>query len=115
MLGSGGVIVMSESRCMVRSLLRLSYFFIMKNPAVRCTPCREGTGWLWRIVNRIENGQGTEEDLDQLLNLADRIQGKTICALGDAAAMPVRAFVENFKDEFLYHITHKKCMVDDPQ
>ena len=114
MLGSGGVIVMSESRCMVRSLLRLSYFYYEESCG-QCTPCREGTGWLWRIVSRIENGHGTEEDLDQLLSLADRIQGKTICALGDAAAMPVRAFVENFKDEFLYHITHKKCMVDDPQ
>ncbi len=114
MLGSGGVIVMSESRCMVRSLLRLSYFYYEESCG-QCTPCREGTGWLWRIVSRIENGQGTEEDLDKLLNLADRIQGKTICALGDAAAMPVRAFVENFEDEFLHHITHKKCMVDDPQ
>ncbi|RZP21977.1 MAG: NADH oxidoreductase (quinone) subunit F [Burkholderiaceae bacterium] len=114
MLGSGGVIVMSESRCMVRSLLRLSYFYYEESCG-QCTPCREGTGWLWRIVSRIENGHGTEEDLDQLLSLADRIQGKTICALGDAAAMPVRAFVENFKDEFKYHITHKKCMVDDPQ
>ena len=114
MLGSGGVIVMSESRCMVRSLLRLSYFYYEESCG-QCTPCREGTGWLWRIVSRIENGHGTEEDLDQLLTLADRIQGKTICALGDAAAMPVRAFVENFKDEFSYHITHKKCMVDDPQ
>ncbi len=66
-------------------------------------------------MNRIENGEGTSEDLDQLLNLADRIQGRTICALGDAAAMPVRAFVKNFKDEFIHHITHKKCMVDDPQ
>ena len=114
MLGSGGVIVMSESRCMVRSLLRLSYFYYEESCG-QCTPCREGTGWLWRIVSRIENGHGTEEDLDQLLSLADRIQGKTICALGDAAAMPVRAFVENFRDEFSYHITHKKCMVDDPQ
>ena len=114
MLGSGGVIVMSESRCMVRSLLRLSYFYYEESCG-QCTPCREGTGWLWRIVSRIENGQGTEQDLDQLLSLADRIQGKTICALGDAAAMPVRAFLENFKDEFLYHITNKKCMVDDPQ
>ena len=114
MLGSGGVIVMSESRCMVRSLLRLSYFYYEESCG-QCTPCREGTGWLWRIVSRIENGDGAEEDLDQLLSLADRIQGKTICALGDAAAMPVRAFLENFKDEFYYHITHKKCMVDDPQ
>jgi len=114
MLGSGGVIVMSDQRCMVKCLLRLSYFYYEESCG-QCTPCREGTGWLWRIVNRIENGKGSEADLAQLLGLADRIQGKTICALGDAAAMPVRAFVENFREEFEYHISHKKCMVDDPQ
>jgi NADH-quinone oxidoreductase subunit F len=114
MLGSGGVIVMDETRCMVRCLLRLSYFYYEESCG-QCTPCREGTGWLWRIVNRIEMGEGTEEDLSKLLELADRIQGKTICALGDAAAMPVRAFIENFRDEFAYHVKHKKCLVEDSQ
>ena len=113
-LGTAAVIVMNKDVDLLRVMTRISAFYKHESCG-QCTPCREGTGWLWRIVSRIENGHGTEEDLDQLLTLADRIQGKTICALGDAAAMPVRAFVENFKDEFSYHITHKKCMVDDPQ
>ena len=107
MLGSGGVIVMSESRCMVRSLLRLSYFYYEESCG-QCTPCREGTGWLWRIVSRIENGQGTEEDLDQLLSLADRIQGKTICALGDAAAWPIQGLIRHFRSEIEDRINFKK-------
>ena len=90
MLGSGAVIVMDETRCMVRSLLRLSYFYFEESCG-QCTPCREGTGWLYRMVDRIEHGKGRLEDLDLLNNVADNIQGRTICALGDAAAMPVRA------------------------
>ena len=88
--------------------------FLLRRVLRSCTPCQEGTGWLWRIVSRIENGHGTEEDLDQLLSLADRIRGKTICALGDAAAMPVRAFVENLRTNFVPYYP-QKCMVDDPQ
>jgi NADH-quinone oxidoreductase subunit F len=110
MLGSGAVIVMDETRCMVKSLLRLSYFYFEESCG-QCTPCREGTGWLYRIVHRIENGQGRPEDLDMLNAVADGIQGRTICALGDAAAMPVRAFVKNFREEFEYHIEHKHCLV----
>ncbi len=109
-LGSGAVIVMDETRCMVRSLLRLSYFYYEESCG-QCTPCREGTGWLWRVVDRIEHGRGRQEDLDLLLNLADNIQGRTICALGDAAAMPVRAFVKTFRDEFQHHIDHGRCLV----
>ncbi len=112
MLGSGAVIVMDESRCMVRSLLRLSYFYYEESCG-QCTPCREGTGWLWRMVQRIEHGQGTMEDLDRLNEVAGNIQGRTICALGDAAAMPVRAFLKHFRSEFEHHITHKRCVVDD--
>ncbi|MDP3619292.1 MAG: NADH-quinone oxidoreductase subunit NuoF, partial [Ramlibacter sp.] len=89
MLGSGAVIVMNETRCMVRSLLRLSYFYYEESCG-QCTPCREGTGWLYRMVDRIEHGKGRPEDLDKLDNVAQNIQGRTICALGDAAAMPVR-------------------------
>jgi hypothetical protein len=74
---------------------------------------REGTGWLWRMVHRIENGQGSLEDLDRLNEVAGNIQGRTICALGDAAAMPVRAFLKHFRDEFAHHITNKRCLVDD--
>ena len=110
MLGSGAVIVMDETRCMVRCLLRLSYFYYEESCG-QCTPCREGTGWLYRVVKRIEEGKGTPEDLDQLNRVADNIQGRTICALGDAAAMPVRAFIKQFRSEFEHHITHKTCMV----
>ncbi|MFN4264232.1 MAG: NADH-quinone oxidoreductase subunit NuoF [Aquabacterium sp.] len=110
MLGSGAVIVMDDSRCMVKSLLRLSYFY-MHESCGQCTPCREGTGWLWRMMDRIENGQGRAEDIDMLNSVADNIQGRTICALGDAAAMPVRAFIKHFRDEFVHHIEHKTCVV----
>ena len=110
MLGSGAVIVMDETRCMVKSLLRLSYFY-MHESCGQCTPCREGTGWLWRMIDRIENGQGRPTDMDLLNSVADNIQGRTICALGDAAAMPVRAMIKNFRSEFEYHIEHKTCMV----
>ena len=99
MLGSGAVIVMDETRCMVKSLLRLSYFY-MHESCGQCTPCREGTGWLWRMVDRIEHGQGRENDLDMLNSVSDNIQGRTICALGDAAAMPVRAMIKHFRPEF---------------
>lgn len=110
MLGSGAVIVMNESRCMVKSLLRLSYFYYEESCG-QCTPCREGTGWLYRMVHRIEHGEGRPEDLDRLNSVCDGIQGRTICALGDAAAMPVRAMIKNFTDEFAYHIEHKRCLV----
>ena len=110
MLGSGAVIVMNDTRCMVKSLQRLSYFYYEESCG-QCTPCREGTGWLWRMVDRIEKGQGRPEDLDLLDSVAGNIMGRTICALGDAAAMPVRSFVKHFRDEFAYHIEHKQCVV----
>ncbi|MDE2623239.1 MAG: NADH-quinone oxidoreductase subunit NuoF [Betaproteobacteria bacterium] len=110
MLGSGAVIVMDETTCMVRALERLSYFY-HEESCGQCTPCREGTGWLYRVVHRIEHGQGRMEDLDLLLSVSDNIQGRTICALGDAAAMPVRSFVNHFRSEFEHHITHKRCLV----
>ena len=110
MLGSGAVIVMNETRCMVKCLLRLSYFYYEESCG-QCTPCREGTGWLYRMVDRIETGRGKPEDLALLNNVADNIQGRTICALGDAAAMPVRAFIQHFRAEFQHHIDHRKCLV----
>jgi NADH-quinone oxidoreductase subunit F len=110
MLGSGAVIVMDETRCMVRCLERLSYFYFEESCG-QCTPCREGTGWLYRVVHRIEHGQGRPEDLDLLNSVADNIQGRTICALGDAAAMPVRAFIKHFRSEFAHHVEHKRCLV----
>ncbi|MEE8222099.1 MAG: NADH-ubiquinone oxidoreductase-F iron-sulfur binding region domain-containing protein, partial [Nitrosomonadaceae bacterium] len=110
MLGSGAVIIMDDTTCMVRALERLAYFYFEESCG-QCTPCREGTGWLYRVIHRIETGKGRIEDLDLLNNVADNIEGRTICALGDAAAMPVRAMIEHFRDEFEYHIEHKKCMV----
>jgi NADH-quinone oxidoreductase subunit F len=99
MLGSGAVIVMDETRDMPESLRRLSYFY-MHESCGQCTPCREGTGWLWRVVDRICNGHGKPSDMDLLNSVADNIQGRTICALGDAAAMPVRAMIKHFRHEF---------------
>jgi len=110
MLGAGSVIVMDETTCMVKALARISHFYFEESCG-QCTPCREGTGWLSRVIHRIEHGQGKQEDLDLLLDVANKIQGRTICALGDAAAMPVTSFVTKFRDEFQYHIDHKTCMV----
>ncbi|WP_084544711.1 NADH-quinone oxidoreductase subunit NuoF [Derxia gummosa] len=110
MLGSGAVIVMNETRCAVKSLERLSYFYFEESCG-QCTPCREGTGWLYRMVHRIEHGAGRIEDLDELDRVAGNIMGRTICALGDAAAMPVRGFIKHYRDEFAYHVEHKKCLV----
>ena len=110
MLGSGAVIVLDDSRCMVKSLQRLSYFY-MHESCGQCTPCREGTGWLWRMVDRIERGEGKPSDLALLDNVAENIMGRTICALGDAAAMPVRGMIKHFRHEFEHHIEHKTCMV----
>lgn len=110
MLGSGAVIVMDESTCVVKVLERLSHFYYEESCG-QCTPCREGTGWMARVISRIENGKGKPEDLDLLTDVCKKIQGKTICALGDAAAMPVAGFLKYYRDEFEYHIEHKRCMV----
>ena len=111
MLGSGAVIVMDETTCMVKALERLSYFYFEESCG-QCTPCREGTGWLYRVVHRIEHGEGRPEDLDQLNRVTDNIMGRTICALGDAASLPVRSFINHFRSEFEYHIENKRCLVD---
>jgi len=113
MLGSGAVIVMDDTTCMVRALERLSYFYFEESCG-QCTPCREGTGWLYRMVHRIEHGKGRPEDLDTLTNVADNIAGRTICALGDAAALPVKSFIQHFRGEFQHHIDHKCCQVSVP-
>ena len=110
-LGTGAVIVMDETTCMVRALERLSYFYFEESCG-QCTPCREGTGWLYRIVHRIEKGEGRPEDLDLLLSLCENIAGRTICALGDAAAWPVQGFLKHYRSEFEYHIEHKRCLVN---
>ncbi len=109
MLGAGSVIVMDDSTCMVKALERIAYFYYEESCG-QCTPCREGTGWLYRVINRIENGQGQQEDLDRLVDVAENINGNTICALGDAAAAPVISFIKHFREEFQYHIDHGCCM-----
>lgn len=109
MLGAGSVIVMDEKTCMVKALQRIAYFYYEESCG-QCTPCREGTGWLYRVIKRIEEGQGRQEDLDRLVDVADNINGNTICALGDAAAAPVMSFIKHFRDEFQYHIDHGCCM-----
>jgi len=110
MLGAGSVIVIDESMCMVKALVRLAHFYYEESCG-QCTPCREGTGWLYRVIHRIEHGEGRKEDLAMLDDVANKIMGRTICALGDAAAMPVASFIKHFRDEFQHHIDHKKCMV----
>jgi NADH-quinone oxidoreductase subunit F len=108
-LGSGAVIVMDETVCMVRMLERISKFY-MHESCGQCTPCREGTGWLYRLVHRIEHGHGTLEDIETLRRVAKNIEGRTICAFGEAAAWPVGGMLKHFFDEFVYHVEHKKCM-----
>ncbi|MCM8593894.1 NADH-quinone oxidoreductase subunit NuoF [Accumulibacter sp.] len=110
MLGSGAVIVMDETTCMVKALERLSYFYYEESCG-QCTPCREGTNWLYKVVHRIENGKGRPDDLDLLASVTTNIMGRTICALGDAASMPVQSFIKHFRDEFAYHIENRKCLV----
>ena len=110
MLGSGAVIVMDETTDMVKALQRISRFYYSESCG-QCTPCREGTGWLYRLVTRIVEGKGRPEDLELLDSVASKIEGRTICALGDAAAMPVRSFVKHYRHEFAYYIEHKRSMV----
>lgn len=113
-VGSAAVIIMDETTCMVRVLERLSRFYRAESCG-QCTPCREGTGWMNRLIQRIMAGQGRREDLDLLLDVAGRIEGHTICALGDAAAWPVQSFLKHFRHEFEYMIDHGgRSIVDDP-
>lgn len=111
MLGSGAVIVMNEDVCMVKALERLSYFYFEESCG-QCTPCREGTGWLYRVVHRIESGEGRPEDLALLDSVGNNMAGRTVCALADAAVFPVRSFTKHFRHEFEHHIEHKKCLVN---
>jgi len=99
LLGSAAVIVMDSSTCMVRAARNVARFYAHESCG-QCTPCREGCGWLERVFGRIENGRATSSDVDLIASIADNIQGNTICALGDAAAMPARAFVQKFRGEF---------------
>ncbi len=109
-LGSGAVIIMDETTCMVTALYRISEFY-MDESCGQCTPCREGTGWLVRLLHRIIHGHGEPGDIEKLVNVADNIEGRTICALGEAAAWPVQSFVKHFYSEFDYFIKHKRSVV----
>ena len=110
MLGAGSVIIMDDSTCMVEALTRLAHFYYDESCG-QCTPCREGTGWLYRVLKRIMDGNGKADDIDLLMGVQEKIMGNTICALGDAAAMPVESFLRNFREEFEYYIEHGKSMV----
>jgi NADH-quinone oxidoreductase subunit F len=114
LLGSGAVVIMDETTDMVEMLRRISRFYYSESCG-QCTPCREGTGWLYRMLTRIVKGQGRKEDLDKLKNVADRIEGRTICALGDAAAWPVQGMLRHFRHEFEYYIEHGRSMVEGAQ
>jgi len=89
--------------------MRISRFYYAESCG-QCTPCREGCGWMYRVIKRIEEGKGTMEDIDLLASAAGQIEGHTICAFGDAAAWPVQSFVKHFRHEFEYHVKHKNCM-----
>jgi len=113
MLGSGAVIVMNENVCMVSAILNLIRFYHHESCG-QCTPCREGTGWLEKIIHRIAKGKGRMEDLDLLENIGNNMVGNTVCVLADAAVMPVQSFLKKFRHEFEYFIENKKSMVENP-
>ncbi len=112
--GTGAVMVMDDSTCMVKVLRRISRFY-MAESCGQCTPCREGTGWLYRMLTRIVEGKGEEADLEKLVDVANKIEGHTICALGDAAAWPVQSFLNHYIHEFEYMVRNNgRSIVDDP-
>jgi NADH-quinone oxidoreductase subunit F len=114
-VGTGAMVVMDETTCMVSMLRRISRFYSAESCG-QCTPCREGTGWLYRMLTRIIEGEGRRSDLDMLLNVANKIEGHTICALGDAAAWPVQSFLKRFGHEFEYMIENGgRSIVDAPE
>jgi NADH-quinone oxidoreductase subunit F len=110
-LGSGAVIVMDETTCMVKACTRISRFYHMESCG-QCTPCREGTGWMHRVLQRIVDGKGKLKDLELLRSAAGQIEGHTICAFGEAAAWPVQGFLRQFWNEFEYYVEHGRSMVD---
>lgn len=112
MLGSGAIVVMSEDTCIVEAFTRLAKFYAHESCG-QCTPCREGTPWLYKIMKRIEDGNGRKGDIDLLLDICKNIMGRTVCPLGDAAVLCIRGAIERFREEFEYHIEHKKCMVEN--
>jgi NADH-quinone oxidoreductase subunit F len=111
LLGSGAVIVMDETTCLVKVAYRLSKFYEHESCG-KCVPCREGTRWIRMIMERIENGKGREGDIDLLRDICSNIAGKTVCPMGDAAVVPILSTIEKFRDEYEYHIKNGKCMVN---
>jgi NADH-quinone oxidoreductase subunit F len=111
-LGSGAVIVMDETTCMVRACQRIARFYYAESCG-QCTPCREGTGWMYRMLTRIATFEATLDDLQMLRAAAGQIEGHTICAFGEAAAWPVQGFLRHFWHEFEYAIVNKRFYVDD--
>lgn len=109
MLGSGAIVIMDETTDMVKALWRIAYFY-MEESCGQCTPCREGTGWMTRMLRRILDGQGQPGDLEKLTDVAGKIEGHTICGLGDAAAWPVQSYVAKYREEFEHYIQYKKAM-----
>lgn len=109
MMGSGGFIVLDEDQCVVKHTLTLAHFY-MHESCGQCTPCREGTGWMWRILSKLENGTGTLADIDLLWDVQRKIEGNTICPLGDAAAWPVAAAIRHFRDEFEWHVDNPEAL-----
>jgi NADH-quinone oxidoreductase subunit F len=107
MLGSGGFIVFDEDQCIVRNTWNFARFYAHESCG-QCSPCREGTGWMEKVLNRLEHGQGNIRDIDLLAEINKKIEGNTICPLGDAAAWPVAAAIRHFRDEFEWHVTHKE-------
>ncbi len=101
--GTGAMVVMDETTCMVSVLRRISRFYYAESCG-QCTPCREGTGWLYRMLTRIQQGEGVKADIDLLVDVANKIEGHTICAFGDAAAWPVQSFIKHFRHEFEYMV-----------
>ena len=110
LLGSGGVIVMDETTCMVRAAWNIARFYAHESCG-QCSPCREGCHWMEKLFHRIEHGSGDKSDLDLILNISGNIMGNTICPFGDAAAMPAAAFIKKYRDEFEAHVKERKCTV----
>jgi len=108
MLGSGGVVIMDEDTCMVKAMLRIMRFYAHESCGW-CIPCREGTTWLRKVLVRFHDGGGRKSDIDLMYDVARNMLGRTFCALGDAAAMPMMSFVEKFRDEFEAHLDGRPC------
>jgi NADH-quinone oxidoreductase subunit F len=111
LLGSGGVIVIDDRTCIVDALWNITRFYEHESCG-KCTPCREGTYWMSEVFERLESGHGRAKDIDLLYDVSDNILGKSFCALGDAAAMPVMGAIKHFRAEFEHHVTHKRCLIN---